>query len=75
MTVLGSATVDDGYNGHTCRVTLSYTKGYIMELHDAGKHRGPIPQCANIDEAIWMLKHYPAARSRYSALRWHEAIA
>lgn len=74
MTILASATVDDGYNGHTCRVSLSYRDGYVIELHEGGSHKGPIPQCSNIDEALWMIRHYPAARTRYRSLRWHEAI-
>ena len=74
MTVLATATVDDGYNGHTCRVTLNYRDGYIIELHEMGSHRGPLPQCASINEAIWMLTNRPSAKRRYHQLRWHEAI-
>ena len=75
MTVLATATVDDGYNGHTCRVTLNYRDGYIIELHEGGSHKGPLPRCANIDEAIWVLGNHPTAKRRYSAVSWHEAIS
>jgi hypothetical protein len=75
MTIIGSATVDDGYNGHTCRVTLNYRDGYVLELHEGGSYKGPIPQCTNIDEAIWMLANHPTAKRRYRDVRPHEAIS
>lgn len=74
MTILASATVDDGYFGHTCRVSLHYRDGYVIELHEGGSHKGPIRQCADINEAVWMLSNHPTAKRRYSQLRWHEAL-
>ena len=74
MTVIASATVDDGYNGHTCRVTLSYTDGHVLELHQWGKHKGPLPKCGSINEALRMLTNHPTAKRRYRAVKLHESI-
>jgi len=70
MKPLATATVDDGYKGHTARITLSLAEhsGWIMCVTEYGGYfKSHYPPVLDEREALWIIKNHPNKRY-YSAM-------